>query len=337
MTDFTGQGGKNMRQGVRKIILIALIAVFAVSAGMLIRELVQYKQGEETYDEAKELAQIPDFSAPKQSQIAAASSSRSSAKPAADPYAEQLNKMDFSALSKVNGEVFGWILIPGTVISYPLLNGSDNSYYLRHTWRKQNSVVGAIFLEQSNSARLSDFNTIIYGHNMNNGSMFGTLKKYRTKSYWREHPYIYITTSSGSRRYQIFAAYEVSTQGKTYQVGFPSTSSRQSFLDYCMKQSNYTTGVTPRTYDHILTLSTCTGHGHATRWVVQARLPGTKPAGSQSAKTQTSEKKTQTGTAKTEEKKETVPDTASSAASSSAATSETTGGADTSDAAGSGT
>ena len=307
-----------MKRSVRKIILLALIAVFAVSAGMLIRELVQYRQGEETYDEAKELAKIPDFSAPKKIQ-SATSSSASAVKPAEDPYAEQLGKMDFSALSKVNGEVFGWILVPGTAVSYPLLNGSDNSYYLRHTWRKESSVVGAIFLEESNSPRLSDFNTIIYGHNMNNGSMFGTLKKYRTKSYWRAHPDIYLTTSSGSRRYQIFAAYEVSTQGKTYQIGFPSDASRQSFLDYCLKRSNYNTGVTPHTYDTILTLSTCTGHGHATRWVVQARLPGTKPANTRTANAQTDAKKTESS--KTDEKKETTPNAASSAASSAAASS----------------
>lgn len=297
----------------RRILLIALLAVFAVSAGMLIRELVEYRQGQETYDEAKELANVPDFSAPKKIPSASASSSAAasasaSAPKAADPYAQQLAKMDFTALSKVNSQVFGWILIPGTVISYPLLNGTDNSYYLRHTWRKASSVVGAIFLEQSNSARLTDFNTIIYGHNMNNGSMFGTLKKYRTKSYWSAHPYIYLTTASGSRRYQVFAAYEVSTQGKTYQVGFPSTASRQSFLDYCLKQSRYSTGVTPKTYDRILTLSTCTGHGHATRWVVQARLPGTAPAAD--AKKQT--------TTPVQTKK---PDTASSAPASSSAAS----------------
>lgn len=307
-----------MKRETRKILLIALAAVFAVSAGMLIRELVQYRQGEETYDDAKELANVPDFSAPKNNQSAGISASTSvpSAKPASDPYAKQLNQMDFAALSKVNNDVFGWILIPGTVISYPLLNGGDNSYYLRHTWRRQSSVVGAIFLEESNSARMTDFNTIIYGHNMNNGSMFGTLKKYRTKGYWKAHPYVYITTVSGSRRYQIFTAYEVSTQGKTYQIGFPSATSRQSFLDYCMKRSNYSTGVTPKTYDRILTLSTCTGHGHATRWVVQARLPGTKPSD-----TETSEKKTQSGTPSQKEEKETVPAAAPSAAASSPAAS----------------
>lgn len=307
-----------MKRSARKILLIVFAAVFAVSAGMLIWELAQYRQGEKTYHDAEKLAKIPDFSVPKNYGSAAASAAPSPAKTAADPYAEQLNKMDFAALSKVNSDVFGWILIPGTVISYPLLNGSDNRYYLRHTWKKQSSIVGSIFLEQSNRVGLTDFNTILYGHNMNNGSMFGSLKKYRAKSYWKAHPYVYITTASGSRRYQIFAAYEVSTQAVTYQVEFSSAASRQSFLEDCLKQAVYSTGVTPKTYDHILTLSTCTGHGHTTRWVVQARLPGTAPA-------EQTAQKTQSGTtAPKKDVNETAPDmpaSADSSASSSATSS----------------
>lgn len=310
-----------MKRSAHKILLIVFGAIFAVSAGMLIWEMVQYRQGEKTYHDAEKLANIPDFSVPENHGSAAVPTVPSPAKTAADPYAERLNEMDFAALSKVNSDVFGWILIPGTVISYPLLNGSDNHYYLGHTWKKQNSIVGSIFLEQSNHIGLTDFNTILYGHNMNNGSMFGSLKKYRARSYWKAHPYVYITTASGSRRYQIFAAYEVSTQAATYQVGFSSTASRQSFLDDCLKQAGYSTGVTPKTYDRILTLSTCTGHGHTTRWVVQARLPGTAPAGQ-------TVQKAQSGTAAPkEDEKETAPDVPSSAvssASSSASASSST-------------
>lgn len=258
-----------MKQGMRKGLLIVLAAVFAVSVGMLARELIQYRQGAKTYDEARELAKIPDFSAPKTGRSTGAATSETQTAPAVDPYARQLDQMDFSALSKVNGDVFGWILIPGTAISYPLLSGG-NSYYLRHTWRRQSSVVGAIFLEERNSPRLTEFNVIVYGHNMNNGSMFGTLKKYRDKSYWKAHRCLYVTTASGSRRYRIFAAYEADTRGRAYQVSFPSAASRRSFLDDCLKRSLYSTGVIPNTNDRILTLSTCTGRGHATRWVVQA-------------------------------------------------------------------
>ena len=119
---------------------------------------------------------------------------------------------------------------------------------------------------------------MIYGHNMNNGSMFGTLKKYKSLDYFRKHPYVYLTTDAGSARYEIFAAYEVATDGETYRLGFGSDSAKQAFLDYCVGQSVIDTGVTPQVWDRIITLSTCTGRGHETRWVVQARLPGETPA-----------------------------------------------------------
>ena len=158
------------------------------------------------------------------------------------------------------------------------MQGDDNEYYLNHTWKKWTSVVGAIFMEYANSPDLSNFNTIIYGHRMNNGSMFASLKYYKDLSYWKAHPYVYITDDNGSHRYEIFAAYEVSVEGDTYRLGFSSDASKQSFIDYCLSQSVIDTGITPTIYDRILTLSTCTGNGHATRWVVQAVLKGEAPS-----------------------------------------------------------
>ena len=166
--------------------------------------------------------------------------------------------MDFSALRQQNPDVLGWILIPGTRVSYPVVQGTDNSYYLDHTWRGGKNSVGAIFMECRNSSDLSDFNTIIYGHRMNNRSMFGTLSQYKNRSYWQAHPYVYLTDDSGTHRYEIFAAGEVSVDSDVYRLGLRSDSSRQSFLDSCLALSALNTGVTPHTYDKVLTLSTCT-------------------------------------------------------------------------------
>ena len=262
--------------GKRGIVILVLAAVLLVSGGMVVRRLVEYRLGDQEYEEAQELVQLPDLDAlpqPDESQ-----EPQEEQPVYVDPYADALAAMDFSALREVNSDVLGWILIPGTNLSYPLLQGDDNQYYLNHTWRKSYNSVGAIFMECRNSADLSDFNTIIYGHRMNNRSMFGILHQYTSQNYWKSHPYIYITDDNGSHRYQVFAAYEVSTSGAAYQIGFSGDTSKQAFLDACLAQSVIDTGVTPHVYDKILTLSTCTGDGHATRWVVQAVLPGTPPA-----------------------------------------------------------
>ncbi len=264
-----------MKKKVRLGIMAVLAIVLAVSAVMLVRQQMEYRRGEEIYQEAESLVELPDLSELPAPEV----QEPEEEKPVyVDPYADALRNMDFTALREVNDDVLGWILIPNTVLSYPLVQGDDNEYYLNHTWKKWTSVVGAIFMESANSPDLSNFNTVIYGHRMNNGSMFASLKYYKDLSYWKSHPYVYITNDAGSHQYEIFAAYEVSTAGETYRLQFADTQARQDFIDYCMDQSVIDTGVVPNTYDRILTLSTCTGNGHATRWVVQAVLRGEAPS-----------------------------------------------------------
>ena len=278
------RGRETMSKKVRKILMVALALVFVGSVAMLIRQNIHYKLGEEVYAEAETLVELPDFSQLPAPEPSIPEETPEESEPAEeqpvyiDPYADALRNMDFTALREVNSDVLGWIVIPGTPISYPLLQGTDNNYYLKHTWKKASSVVGSIYLEYQNSGDLSDFNTVVYGHRMNNGSMFASLKYFKDQSYWKQHPYVYITDDRGTRTYEIFSAYEAPVDGDTYYLSFPEGEDRQAFIDYCLEQSAINTGIVPQTYDHILTLSTCTGRGYATRWVVQAVLRGEAPA-----------------------------------------------------------
>ena len=160
----------------------------------------------------------------------------------------------------------------GTTISYPLLYGTDNSYYLNHAWDKSYSFVGSIFLDYRNSGDWSDFNTIIYGHNMRDSSMFATLQAYTDPAYCQSHPLIYITDGQTVRQYHIFAAYEIYEEGLTYTRQFGNDEEKQQFIDSSLKQSYYDTGIVPTVEDQIITLSTCTGRGSKSRWIVQAVL-----------------------------------------------------------------
>lgn len=271
-----------MGSHIRKLLIAVLALVLCVSVGMLVRQTLQYREGEAEYAEAQALMELPELPDLEPSPVPSPAPEPETEEPAAlasavDPYADALSAMDFAALREVNPDVLGWILIPGTVISYPLVQGDDNDYYLTHTWKKGSNVVGSIFLEYRNSADLSDFNTVIYGHRMNNGSMFASLKDYRQQDYQAQHPAVYITDDNGVHSYEIFAAYEISTAGDTYRLRFSTDQDKQDYIDYCLEQSVIDTGLTPTVYDRILTLSTCTGNGHATRWVVQAFLPGQAP------------------------------------------------------------
>lgn len=192
-----------------------------------------------------------------------------------DPFAEELKLTDLAALRETNPDVVGWISIPETQLSYPLLQGQDNEYYLNRTWKEEWNSAGSIYLESQVSADLSDFNTIIYGHRMRDGSMFGSLRDYHKPEHWEAHPSVYILDDNGVHRYDIFAAHEVGVREITYGLKIESDKAKQAFIDFSLERSVIDTGVVPTTEDRILTMSTCTGTGYDTRWVVQARLART--------------------------------------------------------------
>lgn len=98
-------------------------------------------------------------------------------------------QVDFNKLEEINPDVIAWIEIPGLEISYPVVQGRDNDYYLHHLITGENHKSGSIFMDFQNQEDLSDRNTIIYGHNMKDGSMFGTLNQYQSQALYRNYPY----------------------------------------------------------------------------------------------------------------------------------------------------
>ena len=285
-----------MKRRVRTVLTVAIALIFLGSSAMVGYQHYQYYLGEQAYTQAEELAGLPALNAietevilpsaeltrlPELPVPAAQSPQEEPQEPQkpeeeqivwVDPYADALAAMDFAALQQVNSEVLGWILIPNSPVSYPLVQGSDNSKYLNTTWRGSRSSVGSIFLECQNSRGLDDFNTIIYGHRTQNRSMFGSLKDYARQEYWQSHPSIYITDENGCKTYTVFAAYEVGVKEQTYRLGCEDDTDKQEVLHFCISRSVIQTGIVPTVEDRVITLSTCTGLGHETRWVVQAVL-----------------------------------------------------------------
>lgn len=256
---------------IRRLLSFALVALFVISGIVTGYKLMQYRSADKENQEAREniVAEPPQSSRPEP-EIPGPQPEADSL--ADDPYAAALRDIDFPALQETNEEVIGWILIPDTQINYPLLQTTDNEYYLTHTWKKQYNAGGSVFMEQFCAGDMSDFNTIIYGHRMIDLSMFGSLKYYKDDSYRQEHPAVYIATPERIFRYEVFAAHEPGITELTYRLGITDDEMKQAFLDFTLSRTVIDTGIVPTTGDRILTLSTCTGHGHDTRWVVQARL-----------------------------------------------------------------
>lgn len=168
--------------------------------------------------------------------------------------------VDFDELHKINPDVVGWIYVCGVnEISYPILKGETNDTYLHTSIEGDYLYAGSIFMEDDNSSDFTDPNTIIYGHNMANGSMFAGLGDFFTaENAYEESPYFWILTPNGNYKYEIFSAFRTEERGEAYSLFHIRG---ESFLQWLLKMS-YSTHIATqgqqfKATDHIVTLSTC--------------------------------------------------------------------------------
>lgn len=267
----------------RTVAMLILAALFLVSGAMVLHSVLDARENAAETAEARDLAKPPPATEGLVSLPSLAPGVSAAPGPSPTPALEELEiqymdgllALDLQALQEVNQDVVGWIEIPGTELSYPLLQGPDNYYYLTHSWKKWNNAGGAIYLDSSADPALGDFHTIIYGHRMNNDSMFGTLRRYAGQDYLEAHPNVYIVLADGVYRYEVYAAFEASVNSLVYD---PGLSGRETdLIALGVDSSLVDAGIVPIPEDRLLTLSTCTAWGHANRWVVQCRLAETWP------------------------------------------------------------
>lgn len=153
-------------------------------------------------------------------------------------------QVDFEALLKVNDDIIGWIYIEGTDISYPLLCGRDNQQYLFQSYEKKYLTAGSIFVDYRCSRDFTDSRTVVYGHNMHNGSMFGKLDKFTKESYMKKHPYVYILLPGGETlKYEVKKTYKADIEGEVYKLPSDKAEAaedRKLYLSTCTEDSSDT-------------------------------------------------------------------------------------------------
>ena len=273
-----------MKAGIRQIVALFLAAVCLVSAGKVLTQWAAQAEGDSSYENAAVIAQsatAAPTAAPPETEPVPETTQPSTEPPEPawipapvedDANLSTLASIDLKALREVNPDVVGWIYIPNSQINYPLMQGEDNTFYLEHTWEGNVNPYGSIFLESRNSPGLTDFNTILYGHNMLNGSMFAGLSNYAYQWHWEWNRYVYIVTDAGVFRYEIFSSYFADVESATYGLSFHQLETRKNFIAHALENSQIDTGIIPEPTDRIITLSTCTGMGYESRRVVHAYL-----------------------------------------------------------------
>lgn len=177
----------------------------------------------------------------------------------------------FDQLLEINSDIVGWISIENTGINYPVVQSSDNDYYLNHNVEKQSSTRGSIFMDYRNKDVNEDIHTVIYGHHMKDGSMFGELSKYKDAAYYKEHNTITFEGLDGSTKWQIFSVYIYSPEDQFFEYEFADEQQYSTYLDKIIKKSRYDTGVEVTSEDQLLTLVTCTYEVTDARFIIHAK------------------------------------------------------------------
>lgn len=170
--------------------------------------------------------------------------------------------VDFDKLERVNPDIYAWISIPEVDVDYPILQSdSDNGFYLNHTVNGKQSVYGSIYTEDYNNKDFSDFNTLVYGHNMKNGTMFGSLKKYRDAEFFNKNRFITVYLPGRILKYEIFAAYTWDNKHVLLTRNFDNAENRATYLEeiFAVRDMNsqIKRDIDVSADDKIITLSTC--------------------------------------------------------------------------------
>jgi len=175
--------------------------------------------------------------------------------------------VDFDALTRIDPNAIAWLYGPGTPIDYPVMQAFDYAFYLTHLPDGTYNASGSLFLDYNNAPDFSDRLSVIYGHNMNNGSMFGSLPSYKQQAYFDEHPTMFLTTPQ--RDYRIDLLYgSVVGAGMWRDRAFMYETNLEALLAFASASTTFRSDVTYTDTDRFIVLSTCSYEFDDARYLV---------------------------------------------------------------------
>lgn len=260
---------------IKKLISAVLVIVLLVCVILLTFRAVHQKKAEAVYESMRETA----VSAERE-EAETTEGINSTEDGAVNAY-EGLPDVDFDVLREINTDVCAWICVPGTQVDYPVLRREEaqnpyDDYYLQHTVEQAAGLPGSIYMEPCNAADFSDANTVLYGHNMKNGTMFGSLHEFEKDTFFDEHEYVYVVTPEKTFVYRIYAAV---TYGNLHIMANYDFDTPEDFEKYAdsLKEGRSMTDLFREDMqiaagDKLLTLSTCVKGEDDKRFLIVAVL-----------------------------------------------------------------
>ena len=266
---------KGKRRMVAAVALALCVALVAASGYMLAQEAGQYTEGASTYEKLTEFVGDPQPRSDKETKDGKEAQEDGNTQEDGALAPSRLPAVDFDSLLEVNPDIRAWLVCEGTGINYPVTQAEDNSYYLKRLYDGTRNKAGCLFIDYENEP-FNDRNTIIYGHNLLDGSMFSKLAGYREQAYFDAHPDILLVTPDGGYIVEVFAAFvakpgEAGSDTSPWLISWEDDAVFAAWLESVQGRSLVQTGVSLEPDDQVLTLSTCVNNGRD-RFLVMGKL-----------------------------------------------------------------
>lgn len=250
---------------MRKIINIILVAIIIVCLSIIGYKYYNYNKDDKLNSEIQDLQPVINEASDSENNSSGENDGQDQSKDG-----DYVNSANEEELKSINSDYKMWIQIENTNINYPVVQGSDNDYYLKHNFRKESNISGTVFVESANDID-NDKNIILYGHNMRNGTMFNNITNYKEESFFNEDNKINIIMNNTLYEYEVFSVYVKNVSEVNLAIGFAS---EDEFINYAYneaEESLYKKDVDFSAEDNLITLVTCSYEFTDARTIVVAR------------------------------------------------------------------
>ena len=279
------QGEIVMKKKIITIVQVIIGAALLLGLFNIVYVFLDYRTGESSYDELAALAVIPEAVIPETTTQSILTEKTESIPEETLETVETIQEemddtvwpvIDFAALQQINPDIIGWIYIEDTKINYPITYSGDNDYYLNHLYDGTSNSAGCIFLDKECAKDFSMPNSVIYGHNMGNGTMFRGILNYKTQEFYNEHPIGLLITPNAKYKIEFFSAYVANaTLGSSLHNAWDLNFTEDGYVEWLKQiseRSLFQSEAVPQNEDRVLTLSTCTYDFENARFVLHGIL-----------------------------------------------------------------
>lgn len=267
-----------MKKKCRDLLMFGFCVIFLVSAWQVVKIRLDYKEGSNSYSSLEQYVFFENIlSSESQPERVDTEKEKCYETTTLTKTIEIIcdeilwPHVDFATLGGINPDIIGWIYIEGTEVNYPVVQGSDNDFYLRHLFDGTYNSSGCLFLDAYSATDFTEMNSVIYGHHMKNGTMFYDLKEYKNQEFYENHPYALLVTPDHKYKILFFSAYVSRTSASAWDVGFSDVGYEEWLFELTGK-SCFKANVVPTQDDRVVTLSTCSYEFNNARFVVHGIL-----------------------------------------------------------------